>query len=227
MSLNNVFIILKKEFLELRNSILKVSFLIIFPLIITYLVGSNNGSTGIFNETYTILFAQITYSIYFLNLIKDSMYRERSQNTLEILLTSNLSIYEIIFGKILLVVILTGALLSAVYLWLYSMLSSINSSYLELITINGYLFSLLIVMLTSSLTIILSILINDEKVSEMVSLMIGFKISIGLFFLLFKVGGFYNMIIFFIFALLLFFINIVLLKICSYKLKNSMFLVNN
>lgn len=228
MNIKYIFVIAQKEFFEMKSTLKKLVFLVFYPFIVTFFIGTNSGKTGIiFDPEFNILFTQMFVFIFLMMLVHDSIYREKKQNTLEILLSSNLNSLEIILGKNLFFLFISFVFQALQNIFLFSILYFNNSEYLDLINLNNLIISLNIGFLIGIVSIFFGIILNDDKVSGIISILVSFILGIFVYWISFYFKASFYFFNFITFNIILILINLIVLKICSYFLDKSMFFIKS
>lgn len=220
--LTNVSLIAWKEFIEIKRSIIKLSLVMLFPLVTIYFVGMNQGTSGVFSPEFNILSTQSFGGLFSLILLKDSIMREKNQKTLEVLLTSRISSEEIIVGKILPVLIV--GLIAQVFqsLVMLGLLVHLESSMISVFTLQSFIFIIIVNYIMSTVCLSISTIINDEKASDIGAIGGAYIVGVVLLLGAISFNVFIDIKIFLIALVLMIVLSFVSTKICVKIFDKSM-----
>lgn len=215
--------VFKKELIELRHTSFKFLLIMILPFVSSGLVALQDGSGGLMSPTLNILCSFLFSSFFSTILIRDSIVREKEESTLQMLLLSKLDMFNVIVGKIFLCVAVGTFFQFFQSILMYMLMNYSESKLLYLFNIKVFMILPLISYIMGGVVLLISVLIDDKKTSEFVSmilaLLIGSTIMIGYNFIL-------NHSIFVIgFLLVLFALNVLLTRVLKKILVNSMFFI--
>lgn len=170
--LREVIFILRKEFEEFTHTSIKFLFIMLLPFISSAFIAFQDGSGGVLPPTINILCSFLFSAFFATILIRDSIIREKEESTIQILLLSKFNFFNIIVGKILLCVIVGSIFQIFQTILMYGILYQSNSLMLNLFNIKILIILPLISYLMGSTVLLISVLINDKKTGEFLSMII-------------------------------------------------------
>ena len=224
----NLFYILsvsKKEFMEIKNSLIKVSGILLLSLLPVGGVGFNQGQNGTFsperNMLCTLVFAGLFSAIF----LKEAITREKRQQTLEILLISKADLSCLIIGKILPVLAVSILFEVIQFSFLYGILIYIGSGMTSLFTIQSLLMMPFIYYSMCIVVLISSIIVNDEKASDVIGVILSFAVGILLLLGVNFLNAFVSWSIFLISCFGISVLNISLTFLCKWILQKSLLFI--
>lgn len=215
----------KKEFKEIKNSLLKLLFVFSLPLASIGLIGLQEGNGGALSPELNVLATLIFAGVFSAILLKDSITREKQQHTLEILLASKVNIKYIIVGKIVSVLIIAMFFQFIEIGLLYVILAFKGSSLLAVFTIQSIVLMPFIYYIMSVIILAISIIINDDKVSDMIGIIASMFIGASLLYLANFLGALISWPIFLVFFIGLIVLAIVLTFFCEWILVKSLLFI--
>lgn len=215
--------VFKKEVIELRHTSARFLLIMLLPLIPSGVSAFQNGSGGMMSPTLNILASFLFGSFFSTILIRDSIVREKEESTLQMLLLSKFDIFNVIIGKILICVVIGSIFQVFSILLMYGMMSYSGSQLLFLFNIKVFMILPLVSYIMGSVVLLSSLLIDDKKVGEVISMfsafLIGFSVMIAFNFM----GSKLILTIIFMFFLLI--LNILLTMFLKKIVVHSMFFI--
>ncbi|EPH95483.1 hypothetical protein D920_02426 [Enterococcus faecalis 13-SD-W-01] len=226
--MNNLFyiyVVAKKEFREIKNSLMKLLIVFLLPLMSIGLIGFQGGSGGVLSSELNILSVLIFAGIFSAILLKDSLTREKNQRTLEVLLSSKINMKYIIIGKIVPVLLIAIFFQVIEIGFMYGILLYKGSDLVSVFTIQSILLMPVIYYIMDIIVLIITVIINDDKVSDIIGMLGAMLAGATLLYLADFVEAltFWNMFSFICFAYVL--ICILLTYICERILIKSMLFI--
>jgi ABC-type Na+ efflux pump permease subunit len=165
--MSEIFIIVKKEFWEWRYSLKKMAMLgvvFLFPIIVYNSEGSMFVDASSVAGVTLILAAAMAVSY----LTSESLLSEKKSKTMEVLMSTRLSPFSIIIGKIIPGLIM-GLILSLYIFIIFFIMNKMSITEISVILI----INLLIFIFTAGLiTFIITLLVPDEKTFNMISIFV-------------------------------------------------------
>lgn len=164
--IKDTFIIMKKEFLELKTSIIRLlpmSILVLLPLAVIAFDVGKLGPSLISKEMIVFLVPNILGGSIAYELTQNNIAHEKREKTLDILLVSDINKYSIVIGKIIPGVI-TGSIIS----FLGNFILCFNYDFRSITKIWNLILTPLLIYLINQISIFVSILIKDEKIGVFV-----------------------------------------------------------
>lgn len=220
-----IFSVAKKEFKEIRNSLLKLLFVFLLPLASIGLIGLQEGIGGVLSPKLNVLAILIFAGLFSAILLKDSLTREKNQHTLEILLASKVNIKYIIMGKILPVLFIAILFQFVEIGFMYGLLAYKGSTLVSVFTIQSVLLMPFIYYAMNVIILIIGVIINDDKVSDMVSILLAMIVGASLLYLANLLAALTVWQMFFIVCIGIFLLSVLLTYICEWVLVKSMLFV--
>lgn len=222
-NLNEIYVVLKKEYYELLHTSIKFLLIMMLPFLSSGLIAIQDGSGGALSPTINILCSFLFSSFFSTILIRDSIVREKDESTLQMLLLSKFNLFNVIVGKVFLCVIVGMLFQTLQTILMYIIMYNLGSSMLYLFNIKVFIILPLVTYIMGSVVLLVSVLIDDKKTSEFISmflaLIIGSIIMILYSFIL-------NNIIFIIaFLVIIVVLNIELTLFLKKIIVNSMFFI--
>ena len=220
---NESYVVFKKEIIELLHTSIKFLLIMILPFISSGLIALQDGSGAIMSPTINILCSFLFSSFFSTILIRDSIVREKEESTLQMLLLSKFNFFNIIVGKIFLCVVVGTFFQIFQTILMYVLMHYSGSQMLYLFNIKVFVILPLITYIMGGVVLLISVLIDDKKTSEFISmflaLLIGSIIMITYNFI------WNNLFFVIVFLLILLILNILLTIILKKILVNSMFFI--
>lgn len=166
----DIIIIAQKEFAEQKRTIVKLlpmSILILLPLV---LVATNSGTLGnplVSQHIVVSIFPNLLGGGICYELIKNNILLERKSKMLDILLISDISKIGIVIGKVF-----PGVIVGSCISYAGSLILAWNVDYRVYFNIGGIITVPWVLYLFNVLNLILSLMMKDEKVASVVSILI-------------------------------------------------------
>lgn len=159
--IKDTFTVMKKEFLELRTSIIHLLPMIVLILLPVVAIAMNVGGLRaplIPKEMIVFLAPCILGGSIAYELTQNNIAHERRERTLDILLVSDISRYSIVIGKAM-----PGVIVGSILTISMNMVLCLNNDYRLITEISNLLLTPFLIYLIDQISILVSIMIKDEK----------------------------------------------------------------
>jgi ABC-type Na+ efflux pump permease subunit len=165
--MSEIFIIVRKEFWEWRYSLKRMAMLgvvFLFPIMVYHSEG-----TMFVDASSVAGVALILTSIGAVGfLTSESLLSEKKSKTMEVLMSTRLSTFSIIIGKIIPGLII-GLILSLSFLIIFFIMNKMSIMEISMISIINFLF---FTFMAGLITFIITLLVPDEKMFNMISIFV-------------------------------------------------------
>lgn len=220
-----IYSILKKEWYELKHTSIKFLIVMILPFVSSIFVAIKNGTSGVLNPELNILCSFLFSGFFATILIKDSITREKKETTLPMLLLSNFHCRNIIVGKVLFAVLIGTVFQIFQILTMFIIMYKTDSQLLYLFNVEIFILLPLITFLMGDIVLLISTILQDEKTSDFVSMLLALFIGSLALIVYIYFGVFSNVYIYILYILFIILINIVVTLVLTKILTNSMFFI--
>ncbi|WP_394700628.1 hypothetical protein [uncultured Trichococcus sp.] len=217
--------ILKKEWYELKHTSIKFLIVMILPFVSSIFIAIKNGTSGVLNPELNILCSFLFSGFFATILIKDSITREKKETTLPMLLLSNFHCSNIIIGKVLFAVLIGTVFQLFQILTMFIIMYKTDSQLLYLFNVEIFILLPLITFLMGDIVLLISTILQDEKTSDFVSMLLALFIGSLALIIYIYFGVFSNVYIYILYVLFIILINIVVTLVLTKILTNSMFFI--
>lgn len=217
--------ILKKEWYELKHTSIKFLIVMILPFVSSIFVAIENGTSGVLNPELNILCSFLFSGFFATILIKDSITREKKETTLPMLLLSNFHCRNIIVGKVLFAVLVGTVFQIFQILTMFTIMHLMNSPLLYLFSIEVFIVLPLITFLMGSVVLLISTILQDEKTSDFVSMLLSLFVGSAALSMYIYSNAILNLYIYLIYVLAIVLINIGVTLVLNKIVTNSMFFI--
>lgn len=221
--LSESYIVFKKEVTELLHTSIKFLLVMLLPFISSGFVAIQDGKGGVMPQTINILCNFLFSSFFSTILIRDSIVREKEESTLQMLLLSKFNFSNVIIGKVFLGVIVGTLFQIFQTLLMYILMYNSGSQMLYLFNPKVFIILPLITYIMGSVVLLISVLINDKKTSEFISMFLA--LIVGSIAMMAYSFIWNTLILSSTFLLLLLTISILLTLVLKKILINSMFFI--
>ncbi|EGO8528018.1 hypothetical protein QUP01_001701 [Enterococcus faecalis] len=216
----------KKELLEIKATSIKTILVMMLTIPPSIMISLEDGGSGIlFNNELNIFISFIFASIFGSLLISDSMWREKEQKTLSMLLLSSINNKAIVMGKILTAVSISSIFQIIQLTIMFVLLVYKDSSFLYLFDMFNIVILPCITYFLGSIVILVSCVVTEKKLSEYISVVttFGFGILIMWSYIFFGIQN--NSLYYVMFLICIMVLNVVFTSIISFVIGKTMFFI--
>lgn len=215
--------IFKKECSELIHMSVKFLIIMLLPFISSGFIAFQDGNGGMLSPKINILCSFLFSGFFSTILIRDSIVREKEESTLQMLLLSKFDFFNIVIGKISICVIVGIIFQILQMILMYIIMKISNSSMLEVFNLEVFFLLPWITYLMGSVVLLISIIVNDKKSSEILSMVMA--LFMGSVPIIIYNECIRTTISFLVFLISLILINIIITNGLKKILVNSMFFI--